>query len=326
MSEKPVGPQSASTNTPPTPSHVELKASLLLALLVALVIGAALYLSYARGAFERTQRLILVSPDAEGVSVGMNMTFAGFPIGRVRKIELASDGNARIIIDVPVKDAHWLRTTSIFTLVHGVVGSTNIRAYSGVLTDPPLPDGAERPVLSGDASAEIPRLMSEAKQLLQNLNAMTAEGSSINESLANIKTFSDKLNGKSGAVGALLGGDKEAARLQTTLERANALLARVDGVAAKMDLQVFGSDGLMRDARGSAQQLNALLAEARGSLKRIDAVLEEAKAVGANAKTATADLGTLRAEVEATLRHVDHLINEINRKWPFAKDVEVKLP
>jgi len=62
----------------------------------------------------------------------------------VRRIELGRDGTARIIIDVPSRDAHWLRESSVFTLVRGLVGNTSIKAFSGVLTDPPLPDGAER--------------------------------------------------------------------------------------------------------------------------------------------------------------------------------------
>ncbi|MES1163314.1 MAG: mammalian cell entry protein, partial [Rhizobacter sp.] len=66
----------------PAPAHVEFRASLLLLVLVLLVAGAGLYLSYARGAFERTQQLVLVAEDSEGVGVGMDLTFAGFPIGR----------------------------------------------------------------------------------------------------------------------------------------------------------------------------------------------------------------------------------------------------
>jgi len=311
---------------PPTPAHLEFKAGLLLLVLVLLVAGAGLYLSYARGAFDSTQRLVLVAEDSEGVAVGMDMTFAGFPIGRVRRIELGPDGNARIIIDVPVKDAHWLRTSSVFAMQRGVVGNTNIRAYSGVLSDPPLPDGAERTVLRGDAAAEIPQLMAQARQLLSNLNAISAEGSAINESLTNLKTFSAKLNAPGGAIGALLGGDAQAAKLVATLDRTNALLARLDGLAAKADTQVFGSDGVMRDARATIQQLNGVLGDARTSLQKVDAVLDEAKAVGANARVATTDLGTLRAEVETSLRNIDQLIGEVNRKWPFARDTELKLP
>ena len=147
-------------------AHLRLKAFALLFFTLFLVVGSALYLMVARGAFEPTQRLVLIADDSEGVVVGMDMTFSGFPIGRVRRIELGGDGTARILIDVPQKDAHWLRVSSVFTLVRGIVGGTGIRAYTGMLEDAALPDGAERPVLRGDATAEIPQLMSSARELL----------------------------------------------------------------------------------------------------------------------------------------------------------------
>jgi phospholipid/cholesterol/gamma-HCH transport system substrate-binding protein len=124
----------------------------------------------------------------------------------------------------------------------------------------------------------------------------------------------------------LLGSDAEAKKLLVTLERTNTLLARLDGLAAKADAQVFGKGGVMPNANATVQQLNALLGDARTSLKKADAILDDAKAISGNAKTATADLGTLRAQVEASLRNVDALILEVNRKWPFARDTEVKLP
>ena len=43
-------------------------------------------------------------------------------------------------------------------------------------------------------------------------------------------------------------------------------------------------------------------------------------------RSATADLGTLRGDVEANLRKIEGLINEINRKWPFSRDTEIKVP
>jgi phospholipid/cholesterol/gamma-HCH transport system substrate-binding protein len=72
-------------------------------------------------------------------------------------------------------------------------------------------------------------------------------------------------------------------------------------------------------------QLNATLEDARALLAKADAVLVEAQGVATNARVATDDLGLLRAEVEASLRKVEHLIDDINRKWPFARDTELKL-
>ncbi len=325
--------------SPPPVRNLEFKAALLLFLLVTLLVGSALYVMYARGVFEATQRLVLIADDSEGVQVGMDMTFSGFPIGRVRRIELGEDGTARILIDVPKKDAHWLRESSVFTLVRSLVGGTAIRAYSGILSDPPLPDGAERKVLEGDATAEIPRLMSAVRDLLQNLTALSRSDAALSQTLGNMQAVTERLKGRHGALGVLLGNDDDARKLIAALDRTNALLARVDGVAAKVDglvtkadgivtkadVQVFGPDGVMPETRAAIVQLNAMLGDARNTLKKADALLLEAQGVAANARVATTDLGTLRAEVESSLRKVESLVNEINRKWPFARDTELKL-
>jgi phospholipid/cholesterol/gamma-HCH transport system substrate-binding protein len=294
---------------------------------VLLLIGASVaYVLYARGAFERTQTLVLVAENSEGVVVGMDLTFAGFPIGRVERIELSDEGNARIVVDVPRKDAHWLRESSVFTMESGLVGATRLRAFSGILTDPPLPDGAVRKVLSGDASAEIPRLMSSVRDLVANLTAMTAADAALANTLRNVQTATEALNGPRGALGVLLGNEAEAKKLLTTLDRTNALLARLDGLVMKADTQVFGPGGVTSESRAAVVQLNGLLAEARLSLKKVDAVLQDAQAIASNTREATTDLGALRTEVDASLRKVEHLVNEINRKWPFKRDTELKLP
>ncbi len=307
-------------DTPPDePKHVEAKALFLLVLIGALIVAFFLYVMYARGVFEKTQELVLVADDSSGVIPGMDMTFAGFPIGRVRQVELGKDGKVNILVDIAQNDAKWLRTTSVFTLESSVVGETRLRAYSGVLTDPPLPDHAQRPVLRGDAAAEIPRLMATARTLLENLETMTRADSHIGNTLANVDALSGRLSGRYGVLGTALGGDAEAEKLLQTLHRVDALLA-------KTDQRVFGKKGVMDDAQGAIRELNGLLADARGTLQKADGVLAEAQAVAKNAHAATDDLGRLRGEVDASLRKVNRLVDEINRKWPFKQDTEIKLP
>ncbi|MFC5496152.1 MlaD family protein [Caenimonas terrae] len=313
--------------------HLELKARLLLLFTALLIVAAALYLLHARGVFEPTQTLVLATDDSEGVVAGMDLTFSGFPIGRVRRVELAPDGNVRIVVDVASKDAHWLRTSSVFTMVRSVVGGTNLRAFSGMLNDPPLPDGAERQVLRGDASAEIPKVIAQAREVLENINAMTGQDAALRSTLASVQEVAERMKGPQGALRVLFGNEADAKKLVTALDRTNTLLARmdqlaarVDGLAGKADTQVFGQEGLVRDARTTMRQLDGLLADTRASLKKVDAVLVEVQGVGANVKAATADLGPLRADVEANLRKIEGLINEINRKWPFARDTQIKLP
>lgn len=305
---------------------LETRAIVLVAVVFLLVAASVVYLLYARGAFERTQTVVLLADDSEGVSVGMDVTFSGFPLGRVSRIELAPDGNARIIVGVPRKDAHWLRTSSVFTMERSLVGGTRIRAFSGILTDPPLPDGAERTVLRGDATAEIPRLMNAARELLTNLQAMTAPDSPINLGLEHVSGAAARLGGPHGALGLLMGNEVDARKLITALNRTNALLARLDGLAAHAETQIFGEKGLMPTTRDTVLQLHALLGDARASLKKVDAVLMEAQSIATNTREGTADLAALRSEVDASLRNVEHLVNQINRRWPFARDPEIRLP
>lgn len=311
-------------------SGLERKAAWLVLAMALLLVISALYLMYARGAFERTQELVLIADDAEGVSVGTDLSFAGFPIGRVRRIALADDGSVRIVIDVPEGDARWLRTSSVFVLTRGLVGGTTLRAYSGVLTDPQLEPGAERRVLFGDATADIPRLVSAARDLVANLTALTAADAPLALALEELRGLGTRLNGPGGALGVALGDPAQAARLAQRLEaalaRSQALLERVDGVVARADARVLGPGGVLQEAQGSVAELRALLADTRGSLQKVNGLLDEAQAIAGNVRGASTDLDALRAEIEQTLRRVDRILAEVNRRWPFAGDATEPVP
>ncbi|MEY4960202.1 MAG: hypothetical protein RL610_381 [Pseudomonadota bacterium] len=288
-------PKLGSSSQPP---NIELKVALLIIVMVILMLGSLVYVMYARGVFESTQRVVLIADDSEGVIVGMDLTFSGFPIGRVRRVELSDEGNARIIIEVAREDAKWLRTSSVFTMERSMLGSTHLHVYSGVLADPPLPDGAVRAVLIGNAAAEIPQLVNTVRGLVENLQNMTKPDSSLNMSLANLQTVTQNLTGPYGALSVALGSEAHAKKVISTLD----------------------------ESKTAMIQVNTILGEVRTSLKGVDAVLVEAQAVGANARVATTDLTALREQVEMNLRKVDHLVGEINRKWPLAHDTELKLP
>lgn len=297
---------------PPDIPNAPLKAAGLLLVTLFVIVAFVLFVMYARGVFQPTQRLLLVAESAEGVAVGSSLSFSGFAIGRVVRIELGDDGKAHLHVEVPLADARWLRTSSVFTLERGVVGGASLRAFSGLLDDPPLPDGARRDVLSGDASAGIPQLVASIQQLVINLERLTAEQSALSASLENLQKFSSALNGRHGALNALLGGEKNARQVIEALERANALLA-------KADARLFARDGLMDKADLSVGELAHLLGEARIALKKADDIL-------GNVREASSDLDVLRNEVEATLRRVTALTEQLNQKWPFARERELKLP
>jgi len=320
--------------------HLGFKVGLLVTVTLALVIGFVSYVLYARGVFEPTQRLTLIADNADGVTVGMDMTFAGFPIGRVRRISLGPDGRARLEVLVARRDARWLRTTSVYTLERSLVGASRLRAFTGNRDDPPLEDHAEREVLRGDVGEEIPRMVATLRATLENIEQITGAGSGLRASVANLQTFTARMAGEHGALEAVLGDAESAKKAIDALERTNALLAELNTVAqasgrlvSQAQRKVLDPGGLVDETRNAAVEARQLLAQTRERLVKIDAILEnigavsaDARAISGEAKLASTDLATLRAEVDASVRKLGHLIDELNRKWPLARDTEVKLP
>ena len=320
--------------------NLELKVGLLLTLTVLLAAGLVAYGLYARGVFRPTQTLILTAPEAEGVEVGMPLTFSGFPIGEVKRLDLTEDGKVRIEVAVPKADAKWLRKNSEFTLEKGLFGGAKIKVKTENLDDPPLGDGATRLLATGDATKDIPVIVDQVKAILANVRAMTGQDAPINRTLGHVETMTGRMAGEYGVLQGVLGSADKAAQVVKVIERADTLMANVNGISlkvddmlAKADTQVFGANGIMDQTRQSVVQVNQMLGEVRTSLKKADAILASAQTASANVATitgnvkeATTDLGQLRVEIDDSVRKVNHLINEINKKWPFARDVEIKTP
>jgi len=308
----------------PLIKNLEFKVGLLLILTLALATVFLIYTLYARGFFARTQQLTLVSDNADGVSVGMTMSFSGFPIGQVQSMYLSQDGSVRIVMAIPVKDAKWLRTSSVFMLEKSLVGSAKLRAYSAELKDPPLPDHAERPLYLQDPTSEFPTLVFKARNILTNLETITGPDSSLSHSLADVRVMTSRMTGKHGVLGGVLGDDAQQAA--QAIEHANATLAnltkataKLDTILNKTDQRVYGQGGIMDETQKAMVQINAILGDARESLKKVDAILK-------NTQSATTNLDVLRAQVDDSLNRVNGMINELNRKWPFSHKPEVKLP
>lgn len=321
-------------------SGLGFKVGLLLTLIPVIAIGLLLYAMYARGVFDRTQSLTLIAQDAEGVAAGMPVMFSGFPIGQVSGMTLNETGQVKIEVRIKVKEARWLRTSSTFVLEKQFFGGAKIRVVSPKMTDPSLPADSERVLVATDAAKDIPQVIARANTILQNIDEIIRPDSTFNQTLTNLKNVTSRMSGEYGVLEGLTGSQAHAQNVLETVEGVNALVtslkgvtSRADNVLAKADEKMFSQGGVMEEMQKSIAQLNAILADTRDSLKKADAILataqtasEDFKVVGANVKEATTDLGALRAEVDDRIRKVNVLINEINRRWPFARKPVVKLP
>ena len=132
---------------------------------------------------------------------------------------------------------------------------------------------------------------------------------------------------------SVLGSPEKARTVTDSLEKTRALITKLDGMALKMDglaakadQWLFAQEGVAEQTQASLAQIRLMLTDAQSSLKKADALMSNAVAISADVKEGTQDIAKLRAEIDDAVRKANALVNEINKKWPFARDPEVKLP
>jgi len=299
-----------------------------------LLAGAfVVYLLHARGFFEDTFHLQLAAASADGVAAGVPVVFSGIEIGRVTTLGLNEEGGIIIHATFFERNAKWLRENSTFTLDKPIVGGAKIRVDSPDLDAPALPDNATVLLLTSDISKELPALVERVKAVLDNVEHLTRKDGEITATLANLQTVTGRMTGEYGMLESILGSPEKARAVTDSLDKTRALISRldslalkVDGMATKADEWLFAQDGVAVQMNESLAQIRLMLIDAQSSLKKADALMTNAVEISADVKEGTQDIAKLRAEIDDAVRKASTLVNEINKKWPFAREPEVKLP
>jgi phospholipid/cholesterol/gamma-HCH transport system substrate-binding protein len=300
-----------------------------------LLLGALflVYLLFARGFFEHTYRLQLAASTADGVAPGVPLVFSGIEIGSVTTLGLNEYGGIVIQVELLQRNAKWLKQDSTFTLDKPLVGGATIRidSYNPDALD--LPDNSTMLLLTSDISKEIPVLVERVKAILANVEHLTRKDGEFNATLANVRTVTGRMTGEYGMLEGVLGSPEKARAVTDSLDKTRALITKLDGLALKMDGMaaktdqwLFAKGGMADLSRESLAQVRLMLDDAQSSLKKADTIMANAVEISANIKDGTQDIAKLRAEIDDAVRKANALVNEINKKWPFARDPEVKLP
>ena len=300
-----------------------------------LLLGAAFlgYLLHARGFFEGTYRLQLAASSADGVAPGVPLVFSGIEIGNVTSLGLNDGGGIIIRVDLLERNAKWLKQNSTFMLDKPLVGGAKIRIDSPDLSAPALPDNSTMLLLTSDISKELPALVERFKTILTNVEHLTRKDGEFNATLVNVKTLTGRMTGEYGMLEGVLGSAEKARAVTDSLDKTRALITKLDslalkmdGLAGKADQWLFAKNGIAENTRESLAQVRLMLNDAQSSLKKADVLMTNAVEISANVNDGTQDIAKLRTEIDDAVRKANSLVNEINKKWPFARDPEVKLP
>lgn len=296
--------------------NLHLKVGLFVITVVVLALAFLVYVLHARGFFEQRMQLQLAATSADGITPGMPLTFSGMPIGQVTSVNLNDAGGIVIKAEVSRSGAKWLRTDSTFSLDKPLVGGAKIKIGTPSFSSPELPDHSTVLLQISDPAQEIPALVERVKNILANVEGITA-----------------RMNGKYGVLEGMLGSEENARPVIASLKnlehltaKLNDVSAKVDAMLAKTDQWLFDKDDVSEQSKKALTQIRAMLVDAQSSLKRMDELLKNAVDISANVKDGTQDLGKLRADIDDSVRRANDLLNSINRMWPFGSDADMKLP
>ncbi len=299
--------------------NMQWKVGLLLALVLVSAVGFAGYVLVRHGLFEKYAFVHLHVDTADNIDVGLPVVFSGLRIGNVDELNLLPAGNVEVVLKMPARYLKWIRSDSAFYLDKPLIGAASIRVLPGDPGSPPLPKDAVRQ-LANDGGATSTRIMLlKLHAILDNVQMMTTDGGSLRNGIKDLSTVTHRMAGKYGVMEGITGSPESArdvvqalTSLKQTGARLQQLIGKLDTLAAKADNTVFRPDGV-------ADQTQQLLQETRAALKHLDATLQ-------NAEGASTDLNLLRGQIEASLQKTNLMLDELNRRWPFAKSPAPDLP
>src|SRR5260221_477971 len=188
------------------PRSLGVKVGILIAVTVMVIGGFVTYVLFARGVFEATQGLVLITDNAEGVGIGTDLTFAGFPIGRVRRIDLQDDGKVRVSVRVPVSEAKWLRESrgGVSLKMDSVLAKAEQRVFgqAGVVDETQKAVAQTNAILGEvrESLRKVDLILADAQATAGNAKAASADlgvlRAEVDASLRKLAALIDEINRK----------------------------------------------------------------------------------------------------------------------------------
>ncbi len=313
---------------------IEFKVGLFITITTLLIMVSIGYVAYKKGAFSKVYTYTVSSKTGDSLTEGMPVVFWGFNIGRVSSLELDERGNVLIQIKIPERHNRFIRADSTFVLEKPLIGSPRIVVSTIDLSGPPL---AEKTVSPMTVSSDINEIIQRAQPIVDKADRIMASVAKITENLADphgdvnlilkdAQTVTSRFAKKESLLEMAVGNPESVRSIHEALQKvgdvmaqAEAILKKVDTMAANTDAEITGRDGVLPLVR-------AILRDLLAKLAKLDITLDNINKVSGEAADSVKDLTVLRSELDAAVMAIGNLADELDRKIPFKAKPEIKLP
>ncbi len=242
-------------------------------------------------------------PSAQGLTVGMPITYKGFPVGKITDINLESRNEVRV--DFYIQDTYLdlVIENSILQLMTSPIGiGGGLVFHQGRTTGPPLPEGTLIPALSSKEGQRI--VDADLVILPANSDSITQMIAQVEPILKNVNTLLISVNQTLGTVNSALAGEDDGP-LGETLAQVQSLLTEVEATLVAVSIE---ATSVLSNVDGITSNLEATTAELRDPTGLIPRLLDADGSIA----TILDDNNALYNQVEAMLASVNATLDEVN--------------
>ncbi|MDZ4737576.1 MAG: MlaD family protein [Rhodospirillaceae bacterium] len=220
---------------------------------------------------------ILYGGDITGLNEDGPVRYRGIVVGRVAELQIDPDNFELVRITIQVDATTPLRTDSFATIEpQGITGVLYVLLSGGsegaealpTTTEPPYPVIPSRPGKLAQIFESVPETLARATVLLEQITLLFSEENraAITDTLANLQSITEKLDGSSGDVTALLTTGTEAAQNISKMSQAVETLANdlgqnVGQIGGNVDAAVSDLRSMSQSFTAVANQLDLLLTD-----------------------------------------------------------------
>jgi len=312
----------------------EFKVGLFVSCTGLIILITLIYLAIGKGVFEKMHFYTLSSRSGEGFTVGMPVVFSGFDIGKVHNLELNDTGIVLIKIKIPDRHIKWIRSDSTFVLYRPLIGSARIVINTPDLNSPLLEKNKISEVSTindiNDAITKVEPVLEKLSKITDNIELLTRNLSNpkgnLNQTLENARLISSNFASKKSLVEMAVGDEESVKSFQDTLKKlkdisvnVDHIVQKVDKMADKTDLSVFGREGTL-------SQVNAILKDVSSKLQKLDKSVDNINNISTEASEGVKDFRYLRSDIDDAVKSIDDAAQKIESLIGPKKYPEIKTP
>ncbi len=278
---------------------------------------------------------------ASGLSIGMPITFKGFQIGRLEKMELTAENDVEIIFHVQDRYIDTVRENSVIQLISNPLGlggglvfhqgrypSAPPEEYSVI---PSLDSVEARQLIADDLVVlprqedQITRLLDQIDPILENVTTLTATlDIAVAEATQTLQIVNATLNGSSrdGPIAELFIGvdaiiDELERTIRNTVTQADGILVYIEEIAKNVALAsdaIADPTGIVPRLLDPSGSIAKILDDDEVLFDRIDGLLSDLSDV-------TMELADLTQFMNRTTPQLTGILEEGRRTLATGKDV-----